>query len=173
MPFSAIARLISIGALFTGLLACGSGGTANVEGTLPCDSLEIDFYRVETGGGSSLRVVVDTVDPATTFDPVFGVRSVLTWADAPADVDVEYELAWADENFPCTHAPTSGECPQATVNLTNGDSDFAQEDVLVIVSAEKGACAGADAGYELRVELDGSPGDATYLGQANLFDTDL
>lgn len=141
------------------------------EGELPCDSLVFDFYRVATDEGQRLEVVLDTLDAQTAFDPAFGVRSVTRWAEAPGAIEVEYELAWADDGFTCTAVPTSGECPRADVSLVDGASDHLRDDVLVFVSAENGACAGPDGGYSLELMVDGAPASAVYLGQAHLDDT--
>lgn len=142
-------------------------------GSLPCGSrVEFDFWSVETQGVDRLRMLVDTIDPATTFDPGFCLHIPESddWEPTTDSMDLGYQTfcEFGDyAGFDCTYAPSAGICPQVLWDLQEEGSP---ERVILLVSGERGSCAGPDAEYRIRTEHDGQPAALTYIGRAHIDD---
>lgn len=148
------------------LAGCFGGGRSPVDGSLPCSDA-VAVYRVKAGKGGSLRVSVDTVAPDTTFDPAVSVWRVGSWDDGLGGVALEAMLASADDEFTCTFPPPQYACPQLVQSIPSQDED------LAVIVAVLGNCAGADAAYELTVELDGEPAKVSEWAVGSVDELDL
>lgn len=142
--------------MLLGPVACTFVPSSNsIGGELPCDDGVVDLWRVDTAYESAV-ISVDTVSPASTFDPAVEAWSVDWWGASVDSIELGYLIDSADDTFPCTYPPSAYECPAISTPPT--------DDMLVAVRAV-GACAGPYAEYELEVSAVDWPADFTYLGQ--------
>lgn len=107
---------------------------AAVTGSLPCRGTAVDIWTLEATAGEELVLLLDTVDPATTFDGALYV--------ATADRCI---LAYGDDEHDCTFPPASYGCPSARVRAP-------EDGVLHVVVQSLGVCASREVDYRLMAE---------------------
>jgi hypothetical protein len=107
---------------------------AAVTGSLPCRGTAVDIWTLEATAGEELVLLLDTVDPETTFDGALYV--------ATADRCI---LAYGDDEHDCTFPPASYGCPSARVRAP-------EDGVLHVVVQSLGVCASREVDYRLMAE---------------------
>jgi hypothetical protein len=107
---------------------------AAVTGVLPCRGTAVDIWTLEATAGEELTLLLDTVDPATTFDGALYV--------ATAERCI---LAYGDDEHDCTFPPASYGCPSARVRAP-------EDGVLHVVVQSLGVCASREVDYRLMAE---------------------
>lgn len=121
-------------------------------GAISCSDRADDWWRLSVSEPSAVTVRVDTVRASTAFDPGIDVYDVESWSSDVEDIVLGEYLGGADDDFECSFAPASYECPF--------DSYEVERDVLLVVQ-NLGNCRGAEGEYTLTVF---GADTVTYLG---------
>jgi len=118
---------------------------------LPCTDWYYDVWEIDVTAGQELKVIVDTVSAATTFDPVV----LLSYEQGPIFVDYEF---WISDTIPCSFEPPNGAlCPLLEWTTTEAGT------LAVIVDVAEFPCADKNlAEYRLDISLDGEAVTPTF-----------